>query len=643
MTQDAAAATGFPIPNPAPGSHHKPSIKVLVGALGVVFGDIGTSPLYAIRECVGSSEGVGASPENVLGVLSLVFWSLAFVVSLKYLAYVVRADNHGEGGVLALLALVLPKDEGGENRRKRNVIATVLGLSGAALLLGDGMITPAISVLSAVEGLDMVGGMGRLVLPTTCGILISLFLVQRRGTAVVGAFFGPAMVIWFGTLAAIGLPWIAREPRILMAMNPYYAFRFMQQGGLHAFLLLGAVVLCVTGGEALYADLGHFGASAIRRTWFFFVWPALLINYFGQGALLLSHPESVTQPFYALVNGWAVYPLIAIATVATVVASQALISGIFSLTRQAIQMGWAPRLTIKHTSATMEGQIYVPEMNAILMLACLTLVIEFRSSSSLAAAYGIAVTGTMVLTTVLFFMACRRVWQWPFWQAFALCFTFGVVDVAFLIANVRKIGDGGWVPLAIAAIAVAVMTTWRKGRSILAQQVEATSLPLPLFLADLRLTKPHRVQGTAIFFSSLRRGTPNAVLHHFKHNKVLHERVIILSIVTDDEPRVPAEARLRSKDFGEGFFGVVAHFGFMESPDVSEILHQLTGQGIIAAGDTISFFLGRETLVRAKGDTLLTGWRFKLFRFLSRNASTPTDFFGLPPNRVVEVGTQIMM
>ncbi|MDX2019169.1 MAG: potassium transporter Kup [Deltaproteobacteria bacterium] len=643
MTSDGATR-----PDPTEGAGHtphsdqKPNLKLLLGALGVVFGDIGTSPLYAIRECVSGPEGMGAAPANIMGVLSLVFWALAFVVALKYLVFVVRADNRGEGGVLALLALVLPKDEG--HRRRRDLVATFLGLAGAALLLGDGMITPAISVLSAVEGLEVTGGhLGALVLPITCAILVLLFLVQRRGTALVGAFFGPAMLIWFGTLTITGLPWIFRQPQILKALNPYYAFTFMMHGGMHAFLLLGAVVLCVTGGEALYADLGHFGASAIRRTWFFFVWPALLINYFGQGALLLQHPEQATQPFYALVDGWAIYPLIGVATVATVVASQALISGVFSLARQAIHMGWAPRLTVQHTSATVEGQIYVPEMNAILMVACLALVLQFRTSAGLAAAYGIAVTGTMVITTMLFFLACRRVWHWPLLPSLALCCLFGVVDMAFLLANVRKIGEGGWVPILIAALAVAVMTTWRNGRGLLEKYVESSTLPLPLFIEDVKLSNPHRVAGTAIFLSPVRRGTPNALLHHFKHNKVLHRRVIILSIASDDVPRVAHADRVRSKDFGQGFIGVVAHFGFMESPDVSEILARLRDQGLVVNIETTSFFLGRETLVRAKEKSSMPAWRFKLFRFLSRNSSTPTDFFGLPPNRVIEVGTQLVM
>ena len=538
---------------------------------------------------------------------------------------------------------MLPAEVPGR-KRKRDVVAIFLGLSGAALLLGDGMITPAISVLSAVEGLEVTGGkLGGFVLPITVAILILLFMVQRRGTALVGAYFGPAMLVWFGTLAATGLPWIIRRPEILKAINPYYALHFIAHGGWHSFLLLGAVVLCVTGGEALYADLGHFGASAIRRTWFVLVWPALLVNYFGQGALLLAQPQQAAQPFYGLVSGWMIYPLIGIATVATVVASQALISGVFSLTRQAIHMGWAPRLNVKHTSATVEGQIYVPEMNALLMIACVALVFQFRTSAGLAAAYGIAVTGTMVITTMLFFLACRRVWHWPLLPSLALCTLFGTVDMAFLLANVRKIGDGGWVPIAIAAAAVAVMTTWRNGRSILEKYVESSTLPLPIFIDDVRLSNPHRVAGTAIFLSPVRRGTPNALLHHFKHNKVLHRRVIILSIASDDFPRVASKDRVRSKDFGQGFIGVVAHFGFMESPDVGEILARLRDQGLVVNLETTSFFLGRETLVRAKDKSSLPAWRFSLFRFLSRNASTPTDFFGLPPNRVIEVGTQLVM
>lgn len=643
MTSDGPSATAASSPHTALAIAHKPSAKLMLGALGVVFGDIGTSPLYAVRECVNGPAGVSPSPAHVMGVVSLVFWALAFVISLKYLAFVVRADNRGEGGVLALLALVLPPEEPGRKRR-RDLVATFLGLSGAALLLGDGMITPAISVMSAVEGLSEVnGGMGAMVLPATCAILVALFWVQRRGTSSVGAFFGPATLVWFIAIAAAGVPWIARAPQILDAINPIHALRFLAEGRWHAFLLLGAVVLCVTGGEALYADLGHFGAPAIRRTWFVLVWPCLLLNYLGQGALLLLHPEKAEQPFYAMVDGWTLYPMIGIATLATVVASQALISGVFSLARQAIHMGWCPRMNVTHTSDTVEGQVFVPEMNALLMIACLVLVLQFKTSSRLAAAYGIAVTGTMVITTLLFFLAMRRVWRWPLVATVSITLAFAVVDMAFLTANVHKIADGGWVPLVIATVAVAVMTTWRNGRNILEKRVESTTLPLPSFIQDVGLSKPHRVPGTAVFLSPLRRGTPNALLHHFKHNKVLHRRVVILSIASDEVPRVTPASRVRFKDFGQGFFGVVAHYGFMESPDVHEVLARLRDLGLVLNPETTSFFLGRETLVRARAGSSLPAWRFRLFRFLSRNASSPTDFFALPPNRVIEVGTQLEM
>jgi KUP system potassium uptake protein len=610
-----------------------------------VYGDIGTSPLYALKECIGGPHGVPANREDILGVLSLFFWALTLVVSVKYLVFILRADNRGEGGVLALLALVLPEGQAQTYGRFTRVTALIMaGLFGAALLYGDGVITPAISVLSAVEGIAVGSeSMAGFVVPVTCAILIALFFFQRRGTSGIGAWFGPVMLVWFATLAALGVYWVAQKPEVLTAISPTHAIDFFVRNGRHGFLLLGAVVLCVTGAEALYADMGHFGRRVIRVAWFSLVFPALLLNYFGQGALLLVRPSAAANPFYEMVGGWMRYPLIVLATIATIVASQALISGIFSLTRQAIQLGYAPRMTIVHTSATTEGQIYIPEMNWLLMVACIALVLEFRSSAALASAYGIAVTGTMIITSLLFYTAMRQVWKWPLGAAIGLLVVFLGIDLAFFTANVPKIASGGWFPLVFAAGGLAIMTTWKRGRTLLSEQTESVSLPLKAFVMDTKITKPLRVPGTAVFMTTSRRGTPVALLHHFKHNKVLHERVFILTMVTDESPKVPRRDRLRFKDFGEGFYGVVAHIGFMESPMVRELLHDLRKEGVDIKENETSFYLGRDTLLRNEARPILSRWRFALFRFLSRNARSPTDFFGLPPNRVIEIGTQFQL
>jgi KUP system potassium uptake protein len=614
--------------------------KLALGALGVVYGDIGTSPLYAIKECVTLPHGVGSSAENVLGILSLVFWSLTFVVTIKYLVYVLRADNNGEGGVLALMALVAPEQKGATPTRGRAWLV-FLGLIGAALLYGDGMITPAISVLSAVEGLEVATTrLSSMVVPLTCGILVALFLVQKRGTGGIGAVFGPITLCWFVAIAAAGLPAVVRRPDVLLAMNPVHAVRFFANHRGHGFMVLGSVVLCITGGEALYADMGHFGRRAIRLAWYAVVFPALLLNYFGQGALLLERPSAARNPFFELVQGPWLYPMVVIATIATVVASQALISGAFSLTRQAIQLGFSPRLTIVHTSGKTEGQIYIPEVNGGLMVACLALVLAFRESGRLAAAYGIAVTGTMAITSVLFYVAARKTWGWSRLHAGTLLCLFLLFDLSFLSANAGKISDGGWFPLAVAAAGFTVMTTWKRGRAILADRIHAQSVPLQLFLEDLAACKPHRVAGTAVFLTSTRRGTPNVLLHHFKHNKVLHHTVVILTIATDDVPEVPRADRLRHKDFGQGIHAVTAHYGFMQTPNVLDLLRRLRKLGVpIAEADT-SFYLGRETLIACPSGPMAR-WRRRLFSLLSRNARAATDFFGLPPNRVIELGTQI--
>jgi KUP system potassium uptake protein len=620
-------------------------LKLALGAIGVVYGDIGTSPLYAIKECVTLPHGVSAAPANIMGVLSLVFWSLTLVVSVKYLLFVMRADNEGEGGVLALLALVMrPADKHRaasarlESRRRTLIM---LGLFGAALLYGDGVITPAISVLSAVEGLTVAtSAFSPVVVPLTCAILIGLFVVQKRGTAGIGAVFGPVTLCWFVAIALIGLPWILRRPEILWAVNPLYGLRFFVAHRGHGFLVLGSVVLCITGGEALYADMGHFGTRAIRTAWYSCVFPALLINYFGQGALLLDRPAAASNPFYALVPAGWLYPMVVLATMATVVASQALISGAFSLTRQAVQLGYLPRVTIVHTSGKTEGQIYVPEVNWLLMAACVVLVVGFKESGSLADAYGIAVTGTMSITSLLFYSVASHQWHWGRGKAGALLALFVTFDLSFFGACSAKIAHGGWFPILVAIAIFATMLTWKRGRMLLGERIAAESLPLDAFLEDIVRVNPHRVSGTGVFLSSTRRGTPMVMLHHFKHNKMLHQQVVILSIVTDAVPEVPAREFVRLKKFGHGFWGVTAHYGFMQTPDMMDVLRACRSQGLQLNEDDTSFYLGRETLLCSRRGGMAP-WRKRLFRFLSRNARSASDFFSIPPNRVVEIGTQI--
>ncbi|HSN93084.1 MAG TPA: potassium transporter Kup [Anaeromyxobacteraceae bacterium] len=615
-----------------------------LGALGVVYGDIGTSPLYAMKECFTGPHGVPATHENVLGVLSLVFWALTFVVVVKYIAFVMRADNRGEGGILALLALVGRRDTG----RLRRRVLLLMGLFGAALLYGDGVITPAISVLGAVEGLSVAApALAHFVVPTSLGIIIALFLIQRGGTARVGAVFAPVMLIWFLSIGLLGLRGVLAHPDILVALSPTYALAFLARGGMPGYLILGAVVLVITGGEALYADMGHFGKRPIRVAWFGLVMPALVLNYFGQGALVLHDPEAARNPFYLLAPEWALYPMIGIATAAAIVASQALISGAFSLTRQAVQLGYSPRVTIRHTSRTEIGQIYVPEVNWVLGASCVALILEFQNSSNLAAAYGVAVTGTMATTTVLFHNVMREIWQWSRLRAWALTVLFLTVDLGFFGANVVKLEEGGWFPIAVASVGFALMSTWKAGRAALAAQLRDAGLPLQMFLDEIARKKPQRVPGTAVFMTSNQGAAPPVLLHHLKHNKVLHERVLVISITTEEIPSVPEMERVSSRDLGSGFYQVVARYGFMETPDVPRLLESLPQRPppnvpLALKPMETTFYLGRETLLPT-GPSRLARWRKRLFIVMARNAVTASQFFGLPPNRVVEMGAQIQL
>jgi KUP system potassium uptake protein len=610
-----------------------------LAALGVVYGDIGTSPLYAIRESFHASYGLAVTSENILGVLSLIFWSLLLVISVKYLALVLRADNQGEGGILALTSLVTPVQNGRDGRR----VLVVLGLFGAALLYGDGMITPAISVLSAVEGLQVATPVFQpWVIPITVAILIGLFAFQRHGTGGVGRVFGPVTLVWFFALAALGGYQIVREPSVLSAVLPTHAISFFLDNGLRGFLVLGSVFLVVTGGEALYADMGHFGTRPIRLMWFGIALPSLLLNYFGQGALLIGNPAAIENPFYRMGPDWAMYPMVGLATVATVIASQAVISGSFSLAMQSVHLGYSPRLEIRHTSASEFGQIYIPEVNWALMIACIGLVVGFGSSSNLAAAYGVAVTTTMVITTILFYFVARERWGWSRFAALGLTALFLVVDLAFWGANLTKIPAGGWFPLVVAGVVFLLMATWKTGRRVLANGIKTREMPLVGFLASIRGHPPTRVPGTAVFMFRDADGTPRALLHNLKHNKILHERVVFLSVTTEAVPHVGQDRRVTFLARGEGFFSVTLHYGFMENADVPAELAGLDGrEGLRLKPMETTFFLGRETLVPSDNGSGMWFWRERLFAFMSHNARSPAAFYRLPPNAVVELGARV--
>ncbi|HET9777617.1 MAG TPA: potassium transporter Kup [Gemmatimonadaceae bacterium] len=609
-------------------------------ALGVVYGDIGTSPLYALRECFKPEYKLAATEINVYGVLSLILWSLIAVVSIKYIVFVMRADNRGEGGILALVALVLQRLHRDSDRHTK-IIITGIGLIGAALLYGDGVITPAISVLSATEGLGVIQPfLGKFAIPLTVVIIFALFFFQKKGTAKVGRIFGPITLLWFISIALLGAGEIGKEPRILWAVNPWYALTFFSSHGTHSFVVLGAVVLAVTGAEALYADMGHFGKRSIRIAWFGCVLPALILNYFGQGALILHNPASAANPFYLLAPRALLYPLIALATLAAIIASQAMISGAFSLTQQCVQLGYSPRVTIVHTSKSEAGQIYIPEVNNSLMIFCLLVVLGFRSSTALGAAYGIAVTGTFLMTTCLMYVVARTWWNWNRLRTIALVGPFLIIDGAFFGANVLKIKDGGWVPLAIAAGIFILMTTWNRGRDIVQQLMRSGMLPMDMLLADLKSRKTVRVPGVAVFMTREPEGAPVVLLHHLKHNKVLHEKVVLLSVLSEEVPEIPNDHRITVESLGQGFFRIRARYGFMESTKVPKILDEARSAGLDAKPLETTYYLGREQLIPT-GTSPLSTWRKKLFVFMSRNSRSATAFYGIPPNRVVELGAQI--
>ena len=607
-------------------------------ALGVVYGDIGTSPLYAIRECFYGDHAIEVSPGNVRGVLSLVFWSLTIVISIKYLLFILRADNDGEGGILALTALITPVRGA---VAKRSAVILTMGLLGASLLYADGMITPAISVLSAVEGLEVATPVLKpYVEPITIAILVGLFLLQPRGTAGIGAVFGPITLVWFSTLAVIGVVHIFHVPQVLWAINPLSGAGFLVSNGWDGFVILGTVFLVVTGGEALYADVGHFGTRPMRISWYFLVLPALLLNYFGQGAFLLNHPGEASNPFYRMAPSWALYPLVVLATMATVIASQAVITGAFSLTLQAVQLGFSPRLTITHTSSEQIGQIYIPAVNWTLMIACIALVLGFESSSNLAAAYGVAITITMVITSILFFYLVKDSWKWPLPVAVGVSGLFLLIDLSFFGANVLKVTHGGWFPLLVALVAYTLMSTWMAGRRLLGERVRERLVPVELYLAELLSDLPHRVPGIAVFMTGNPIGTPPALRHNVTHNKVLHEKVILLTVVTANVPHVHQSQRTEIEEIGEGFFRIILTYGFMDEPNVPRDLKTIRHKELDFSNGGISYFLGREVLLATKRAGMAL-WREKLFAWMAQNAQQATMFYHLPPEQVVEMGAQV--
>jgi KUP system potassium uptake protein len=615
----------------------KMTFGLMIAALGVVYGDIGTSPLYALRICFEGKYALPVSSVNILGILSLIFWSLFILISVKYLMIVLRADNNGDGGVLALMTLLTKA----KNSRLAHTCIVILGLFGAALLYGDGLITPVISVLSAVEGLNVIApNFSIFVVPVSLAILIFLFWFQKHGSGTIGKVFGPIMLLWFAVIGSLGLFAIVKNPIVLLAFDPRYAVTFFLTNRLHGFFTLGTIFLVLTGGESLYADVGHFGKQPIREGWFYIVFPALLLNYFGQGAYLLANPGNAVNLFFRLGPQWAIVPILALATVATVIASQGVISGVFSLARQSVQLGYFPRLSIIHTSNTTIGQVYVPALNGLLCAGTIILVLAFRESGKLAGAYGVAVAMTMLITTLLLFFAMRSLWKWNLFAAVGLSTVFCTMNIAFFLATLMKIKDGGWVSILIAVAAFFINLTWDKGRRLLRNQMVTGALSMKDFMTDVIVTKPTRVPGTAVFLAGNPTGVPRILLHNYKHNKILHNNVVVLNVITQEVPYVDTSERLDISDLGNGFYVATARFGFSESPDIPATLKTATGNSLIFDPMQTTFFLGRETLVLSHKHGKMQLWRKGVFSFLSRNACDASKFFHIPVNRVIEIGIQ---
>ncbi len=624
--------------NDAPARNSSTAALALL-ALGVVFGDIGTSPLYAVKETFSPTHGIPLNIANILGGLSTIFWALMIVVSFKYVSLIMRADNKGEGGIMALLALA---SSAVRSSSLAHVIILMLGVIGAALFYGDAVLTPAISVLSAVEGLEVgTAALKPYVIPMAVIVLVTLFAFQRHGTAVVGAFFGPICVLWFLSLGAVGVYNIGQYPAVLSALNPTHALHFVTGHSFASFVVLGAVLLAFTGAEALYADMGHFGKRAIRFAWFGLVLPALVLNYFGQGALLIANPEAITNPFYHAYPDWALYPMVALATAATVIASQAVISGTYSVTKQAVQLGYLPRMNIVHTSDRLIGQIYIPSVNWFLLASVLGAVIGFGSSSNLASAYGVAVAGTMLIDSVLTFFVIRYGWGYPLIVAAVSTGFFFFVDAAFFSASLLKVFEGGWFPVVVGTAIFALMVTWRRGREILLARLKESSVPLEAFLDSLMRNPPVRVAGTAVFMTSTQGSVPHALLHNLAHNKVLHERVVFLTVIIKDVPWVPAAERVQITDLRNNCFQITVHFGFKDKPDIMQALELCREQDMEFQTLQTSFFLSRETVIPSIRYVGMALWRERLFAALARNAGSPVEYFNLPANRVIEVGTQV--
>ncbi|MDH4562137.1 potassium transporter Kup [Pseudomonas sp. BN411] len=618
--------------------HSTTGLGLLIAAAGVVYGDIGTSPLYTLKEVFSPQYGVQVNHDGVLGVLSLIFWSLIWVVSIKYMLFVLRADNEGEGGAMALTALA---QRASRSYPKLRSAVVLLGLFGTALFYGDSMITPAISVLSAVEGLDLAfDGISHWVVPLSLIVLVGLFLIQKHGTARIGILFGPIMVLWFSVLGALGIYGIVQQPEVLKAMNPWWCVHFFITHPTVGVVILGAVVLALTGAEALYADMGHFGRKPIARAWFFLVLPGLVLNYFGQGAAILADPAAARNPFYLLSPGWALLPMVLLATLATVIASQAVISGAFSLTHQAMQLGYIPRMFVQHTSQQEQGQIYIGAVNWALMVGVVLLVLGFESSGALASAYGVAVTGTMLITTLLVSVVMLLLWKTPLWLAVPVLLGFLFVDSLFFTANVPKIFQGGAFPVVAGTALFVLMTTWKRGKQIVVDRLDETALPLPLFISSIRSQPPHRVQGTAVFLTARTDAVPHALLHNLLHNQVLHEQVVLLTVVSEDTPRIPSERRFEVDAYGDGFFRVILHFGFIEEPDVPAALKLCHLNELDFSPMSTTYFLSRETVIPTKRIGMAR-WREALFAFLLKNANSNLKYFNLPLNRVIELGTQV--